>query len=91
MTRREIYLEPSPIKADNGMEVGRLPGSIELRDLRALGHPESPIKAIRAKCLDCSAGNDAEVRKCTAFRCALWPLRMGVNPFHGKSPSEGAA
>jgi hypothetical protein len=79
MTSREIYLEPSPIKAD------RLPGSIELRDLRALGHPESPIKAIRAKCLDCSAGNDAEVRK----KCALWPLRMGVNPFYGKQSAAG--
>jgi hypothetical protein len=81
------YLEPSPILADGGAQVGKLPGSIPLQDLRDLGHPESPIKAIRAKCLDCSSGNDAEVRKCTATGCALWPLRMGVNPFHGRARS----
>jgi hypothetical protein len=79
------YLEPSPILADGGAQVGKLPASIPLQDLRDLGHPESPIKAIRAKCLDCSGSNDAEVRKCTATGCALWPFRMGVNPFHGRA------
>jgi hypothetical protein len=81
------YLEPSPILADGGAQVGKLPGSIPLHDLRDLGHPESPIKAIRAKCLDCSGGNDAEVRKCVATGCALWPFRMGVNPFYGRAQS----
>jgi hypothetical protein len=79
------YLEPSPVLADGGAQVGKLPGSIPLPDLRGLGHPESPIKAIRAKCLDCSSGNDAEARKCTATGCALWRFRMGVNPFHGRA------
>jgi hypothetical protein len=86
-TSLHIYLEPSPIFADGGAQVGKLPGSIPLHDLRGLGHPESPIKAIRAKCLDCSGGNDAEVRKCVAPGCALWPFRMGVNPFHGRAQS----
>jgi hypothetical protein len=67
-----------------GEKVGKLPGFIPLHDLRALGHPESPIKAIRAKCLDCSSGDRSEVRKCVASGCALWPFRMGVNPFWGK-------
>jgi len=81
------YLEPSPVLADGGAQVGKLPGSVPLHDLRDLRHPESPIKAIRAKCLDCSGGNDAEVRKCVATGCALWPFRMGVNPFHGRALS----
>jgi hypothetical protein len=38
------YLEPSPILADGGAQVGKLPGSIPLHDLLDLGHPESPIK-----------------------------------------------
>ena len=25
-----------------------------------------------------------------AFKCALWPFRMGVNPFYGKSQAEAA-
>jgi hypothetical protein len=78
------YLEVSSIEADDGKKVGKLPGSIELDRLRALGHPESPIKAIRSKCMDCCGGAASEVRKCVAVACSLWPYRMGRNPFHGK-------
>lgn len=35
-------------------------------------------KAIKAKCLDCSGGIRAEVRRCTATNCPLWPFRMGT-------------
>ena len=37
----------------------------------------SRSKAIRLKCIDCCAGNMAEVRKCTAENCPLWRYRMG--------------
>lgn len=37
----------------------------------------SRSKAIRLKCLDCCAGQSAEVRKCTATHCPLWRYRMG--------------
>ena len=40
----------------------------------------TPIKAIRAKCLDCCAGQTAEVRKCTLKNCALYQYRMGRRP-----------
>jgi hypothetical protein len=79
------YLMPSPIQDDGGHPVGRLPSEISLEALRALGGPESPMKAIRAKCVDCSGGNTAETRKCVAIKCPLWPFRMGKNPFWGKS------
>jgi hypothetical protein len=61
-----------------------LPASIEIDELRVLGHPESPIRAIRSKCLDCCCGAASEVRKCVAVTCSLWLFRMGSNPFHGK-------
>lgn len=35
-------------------------------------------QAIREKCIDCSGGNKAEVRRCPATKCALWPYRMGA-------------
>ena len=79
------YLEPSPLAADGGHLVGIHPRRVEADDLRALGHPESPLRAIRAKCIDCSGGNDAEARKCVATSCALWPYRMGGNPFDPRS------
>lgn len=34
-------------------------------------------KAIRLKCIDCSGGNLAEVRKCPVTNCSLWRYRMG--------------
>ena len=34
-------------------------------------------KAIRLKCIDCCAGNMAEVRRCPSEHCALWRYRMG--------------
>ena len=37
-------------------------------------------KAIRLKCLDCCAGNNAEVRRCPAENCPLYPYRMGRTP-----------
>jgi len=35
----------------------------------------TPLKAIRAKCLDCSGGSAQEVRKCPVKTCPLWPFR----------------
>ena len=40
----------------------------------------TPIKAIRAKCVDCCCGNVAEVRRCPATSCTLYPYRMGKRP-----------
>jgi hypothetical protein len=84
-TELQQYLEVSPYPVDGGEKIGKLPRSMELQELRDLGGPQTPIRAIRAKCLDCSGGNAAEVRKCTAVGCALWPFRMSHNPFHGKT------
>jgi hypothetical protein len=39
----------------------------------------TPMKAIRAKCLDCN-GNAYEVKLCPCTDCALWPFRLGKNP-----------
>jgi hypothetical protein len=82
VTDKAPYLEVSAIAADAGEKVGKLPGSISVALLKALGCPTSPIKAIRAKCLECCCGDASEVRKCVAVDCALWPMRMGHNPFH---------
>lgn len=37
----------------------------------------SRSKAIRLKCLDCCAGQAAEVRRCPVTNCSLWRYRMG--------------
>ncbi len=53
----------------------------------------TPVKAIRAKCLDCCCDQAAEVRRCPSKTWALWPFRMGKNPNRAgtggrASPSE---
>lgn len=41
----------------------------------------TPIKAIRAKCLDCCCWQKNEVKLCPVRDCALYPYRMGHNPY----------
>lgn len=40
----------------------------------------TPLKAIRKRCLDCSAYQAKEVKLCPATDCLLYPYRMGHNP-----------
>lgn len=44
----------------------------------------NPVKAIRAKCLDCCCGSPEEVRQCPCENCALYPFRLGKNPYRAK-------
>lgn len=48
----------------------------------------SPLKAIRAKCLDCCCGQSPEVGQCTSSQCPLWAFRYGKNPYHKRVMSE---
>lgn len=40
----------------------------------------TPIKAIRAKCLDCTNNQFVEVKECPVQKCPLWEYRMGHRP-----------
>ena len=40
----------------------------------------TPLRAIRAKCIDCSAGSIKEVRECVMLDCPLYPYRLGKSP-----------
>ena len=40
----------------------------------------TPMKAFRAKCLDCSGGSWFEVKHCPINHCPLWPYRFGKRP-----------
>ena len=45
------------------------------------GTPMPPLKAIRLFCLNCCGGSPIEVKSCPSVRCALYPFRLGKNPF----------
>lgn len=73
------FLEPSPYAGDGGHLIGRDPREIDAAEWEGKQRL-TPIKAIRAKCIDCCGGSLGEVRKCVAVDCPLWPLRMGCTP-----------
>ena len=51
----------------------------------------TPIKAIRAMCLDCVGHSAEEVKLCTDPLCPLYPYRFGKNPARkGQGSKESA-
>ena len=44
---------------------------------------KNPVKAIRAKCIDCNGAEDYNhrIKECELKDCPLYPFRMGTNPF----------
>ncbi len=55
-----------------------------MSDEETTGRPEglvAPLKAIRAKCLDCSAGSSNEAKLCPVLECSLYPYRFGRRPY----------
>jgi hypothetical protein len=41
----------------------------------------TPLKAIRANCLECCCDSAHEVRLCPTKNCPLHPYRFGKNPY----------
>jgi len=41
---------------------------------------ETPIRAIRAKCLECQGGKPSWVKRCEIANCSLFAYRLGKNP-----------
>ena len=48
----------------------------------------TPLKAIRLKCLDCCCGSSNEVKLCSIEHCALYPYRFGKNPYRREMTPE---
>lgn len=49
---------------------------------------QSPLKAIRAKCLDCTCGQASEVKNCHIEQCPLHPFRLGKNPYRTRTMTD---
>lgn len=41
---------------------------------------ETPVRAMRTKCLECANWSPSEVAACELTDCALWPYRRGKRP-----------
>jgi len=76
------------LKLYQGHPAGRDPRQMTQDELRAAGHePKSPLRALRARCLDCCGYQEKEVALCPAVDCPSWPFRMGTDPWR-KPASE---
>ena len=85
-------LRVSDVEADGGFQIGVDPRELSAVQLEAEGKPSVPVlRAIRAKCLDCSGAVQSKVLKCTAVACALWAFRMGTNPYRKEMSEEQRA
>lgn len=49
----------------------------------------TPLRSIRAKCLDCCCNSSFEVRLCPCTDCALHVYRFGKNPHRRRKAAEG--
>lgn len=79
---RKVTARPGCTLDRHGQEVGRDPRDMTLADFKSLGHPgDSPLAALRRRCLDCCGYQAAEVAKCVSTTCPSWPYRMATNPF----------
>ena len=47
-------------------------------------YQKNPVKAIRAKCIDCCGGMMSMVQDCGIPSCPIYPFRSGKNPFRSK-------
>jgi hypothetical protein len=74
------------VRNPDGSTEGRHPRDADVDVMREIHDPAPLLRVIRAKCIDCSGGSESEARRCTAIGCALWPYRMGWNPF--RTPRE---
>lgn len=48
----------------------------------------SPIKAIRAKCIDCCCNQYTQVEACDSIICPLHPFRLGKNPYSKRKTED---
>ena len=77
------------LELQNGHDIGRDPRRMTGDELAALGHQRmGPLKALRLRCIDCSGGSLAGVRRCVFVQCPAWPFRMGTNPW--RAPASEA-
>jgi len=80
----EDFLEISGTISDGGTWIGKDPRRIPTEILAQRFAAKNPLRALRARCLDCCCGQPNEVRKCISVDCPSWPFRMGKNPFRRK-------
>jgi hypothetical protein len=75
--------QPKPVEQCPVEEITDPDFPCSLHPFRLGKYPQpkkSPLKAIKIKCMDCSAGERKRVKNCQKLDCPLFPFRLGHNP-----------
>ena len=89
MDRRD-FLEISPFQADEGELIGKDPSDMPSEILSLKFRAQNPLKAIRAKCLDCCCGNAARFASVWRLIVPRGPFAWANNPFRKKPELSSA-
>ena len=76
--------DPKTIPIDDLVDLVRTPDNDADVDKVYRNRIRSKATGIRAFCVLCAGGQPRRVRVCENVKCALWPFRMGSNPFRRK-------
>lgn len=84
-TTFQLAMERSLKKREEGSSKRETEEQASIRiEARYLTRATTPLRAIRAKCVQCQAGRVKEIARCKEESCALHPFRMEKNTFHSK-------
>lgn len=77
---------PAPVQAEPAKEKLEGSSAVNYKAVvdRYKGKVTNRASAIRAHCIECCCGVVSEVRVCTVEKCALYPFRMGDDPYRKK-------
>lgn len=53
-----------------------------------MANENSPLRAIKEKCVDCMGGSFVYVKECRATNCSLHPFRLGKNPYSKRQMTD---
>lgn len=90
LTKSILAANPSPPTPESANQAGNSDVATTPEDCGISANPAerpsttmrkgTPMRAIRAMCLDCVCGSAKEVALCTAPKCPLYPFRFGKRP-----------
>lgn len=85
MNRRILVHKQEPISFVKGDTKETETQALERINNKYMARAVTPLRAIRAKCIQCQGGMVKAVKACTSTDCALFAFRMEKNPYHSKA------
>lgn len=86
--RRIVVNKPEPAPTFKKVEGETDVQKANRIEAKYIARATTPLRAIRAMCVQCTGVQPKRIAECTSTGCALHPFRMETNPFHSKSKNR---